>query len=145
TVYHRRGGATTVGQRRRRQLQARRYLLRLALKNYGRRSIVRVIVYKQKDLLSFSRDLAVALRKHEIATIKKSLDEISALFTAFFWNAVHFPIRERIIVQRSRRLSDNELELISKSSMPYGSGVSLDALQHHLIIHTRTRDLLGVQ
>jgi GT2 family glycosyltransferase len=120
-VYHHRGGVTPGARKRGRQLQARRYLLRIALKGYGRRNIVRVIIYKQRDLLSFSLDLAVALKKHDVAAVKKSLDEIGALFIAFFWNAIHLPIRERILVQRSRRVDDKELELISRSSVPGAS------------------------
>jgi len=121
-VYHRRGGVTSSLQKRSRQLQARRNMLRLALKNYGRRSLVLVIVYKQKDLLSFSMDIAGGLKKHNLVAMKNGLDDICALLTAFLWNTIHLPIRERILVQRSRLLNDKELELISRSSTLRGSG-----------------------
>jgi len=123
-VYHRRGGQALNVRKRSRKFQARRYLLRAALKSYSRRSIVRVVIYKQRDLLSFSLHLVGALKRHNMAAIEKSLDEICSLFAAFFWNAIHFPARERILVQRSRRLSDKDLELISRSSRSRHSGLS---------------------
>ncbi len=118
TVYHHRGGVTSGVRKATRQLQARKYLLRLALKSYDPKSIVRVIGYKQRDLLSFTAKLAKAMKKHNVSEIKSSLNEICALLTAFLWNAIHFPTKERVLVQRSRRLNDKELDIISRSSMP---------------------------
>jgi GT2 family glycosyltransferase len=121
-VFHRRGGVTPSIRKTSRQLRARRYLLRLALKSYGRMSLLRLIAYKQQDVLSFSLDLARALKRRNVAGLKESIDDICALFSAFLWNSMHLPIRERILVQRSRRLNDKELELISRSSMSRDSG-----------------------
>ena len=117
-VYHRRGGSRPRAGSRTRQRRARRYMLRLSLKNYSLGSIWQVLLYKERELLSFLLDLLTSLRDRDMDRVRFNLDEASALFMAFFWNALHLPIAERVAVQAFRQIDDNQLRLISSLTVP---------------------------
>jgi GT2 family glycosyltransferase len=124
-VYHDRGKLTVSAEKRRRRLRARRYMIRLSLKNYGLRSLSQVLVYKQRELISLVVNLLSSLKSGKTSESRRSLDELGALVEALFWNATHFPIRERVIVQQTRRVSDEELKLTAAGMLPWPNSGSL--------------------
>ncbi len=117
-VYHNRGASNPHVRSRTRQIRARRYMLRLSLKNYRLGSIGQVLFYKQRELLSFLLGLLASLKNMDMDHANFNLDEASSLFSAFLWNVLHLPIRERTAVQASRRIEDSQLRVISRSTVP---------------------------
>jgi hypothetical protein len=115
-VYHDRGKLTVSAEKRKRRLRARRYMIRLSLKNYGLRSLSQVFAYKQRELISLVVNLLSSLKSGKTYESRRSLDELGALVEALFWNATHFPIRERVLVQETRRVNDYELKLIASGT-----------------------------
>jgi GT2 family glycosyltransferase len=101
-VYHSRGGVTPVGfinvQR-----QAVAYRLRIMLKCYGLRNAI---------LFGAARSIRDVVSA--VAGIKNNdLAYSYGYLRAPFWNLLHLPIRERILAQSKRIVSDEEIAKLS--------------------------------
>lgn len=116
-VFHNRGGSTPPNQRASLGIRRQRYLLRLALKSYSSKNIGRVLLHKQKQLLLLLRGVFAGLKNADQPYIKLRVEGIGTLLAALLWNALHLPIKERIVIQRLRRIDDNDLQLMSKLTM----------------------------
>jgi GT2 family glycosyltransferase len=101
-VYHSRGGLTPISFSTV-QRQAVAYRLRIILKCYDRRNAI---------LLG-----AVRVIRDVISTVAGIKNDDSAYSYGYirspFWNLFHLPIRERILAQSRRRVSDEEIAKLS--------------------------------
>ena len=101
-IYHSRGGLTPVGFIRV-QRQAVAYRLRIILKCYGLRNVILL------GAARFIRDVVST-----VAGIKNNDTAYSyGYIRSPFWNIFHLPIRERILAQSRRRVSDEEIANLS--------------------------------
>src|SRR4029077_17769390 len=101
-IYHSRGGVTPVsfiGVQR----KAVAYRLRIMLKCYSpRNAILFGVARSLRDLVS------------TIAGIKNNdLAYSYGYFRSPFWNLFHFPVKERVLAQSRRRVSDEEIAHLS--------------------------------
>ncbi len=98
-VYHARGGSTPARLKKSLEDQSRRYRLRIILKNYQTRNMFR---YGGRWLFT---DLI-----RVVAGLKNRDWKYANWYTqAILWNLAHFPIRERILTQCLRKVSDESL------------------------------------
>jgi GT2 family glycosyltransferase len=115
-VYHHRGGSTPAGQMNVLQRKRQRYLLRIALKNYERRDMISALIHKQEQCLISLLDTLAGIERHNLHYSRRKLVEAISFLEAILWNMLHPPVKERLAVKASRRVTDNELKHLSLRS-----------------------------
>ncbi len=108
-VYHVRGGSTSPRLRRKFVDQRRRYLLRLVLKNYETKNIVVVFLYLGGEIVISILGVLRGLKNHDLSYLKLRLRNVGTILVAMLWNVAHPPLKERIVVQARRKVSDSQL------------------------------------
>jgi GT2 family glycosyltransferase len=98
-VYHARGGSTHTTGKRQLWSRSRAYLLRIILKNYQARPM----------FLYGSRRFVTELIGIVAGVKNRDRDYAWGCVESILWNLVHFPARERVLVQRLRRIPDKAI------------------------------------
>jgi GT2 family glycosyltransferase len=98
-VYHVRGGSTHASGQRQLWSRARPYLLRIILKNYQTWPM----------LLYGSRRFVTELMGMAAGAKNRDRDYVWGCAESILWNLMHFPARERVLVQRLRRVRDRAI------------------------------------
>lgn len=108
-VYHWRGGSTTDVKKLKLWELRRRHLLRLALKDYQARNILRVLLYQGRQGIVAVIETSAGLLNRDLRYSALKLRKIPIMLDAIFWNIINFPMNERLQVQVTRKLADSEV------------------------------------
>jgi len=98
-VYHIRGGSTRITGQRQLWSRSRAYLLRIILKNY---QTWPMLLYGTRRFLMELIGIAAAAKNRD-------RDYAWGCAESIFWNLVHLPARDRVLVQRLRRIPDKAI------------------------------------
>ena len=99
TVYHLRGASTRSENRIQVGNRSRGYPLRIILKSYQAKH---VLLFGTSSFLILLVRVLAGLKNRDWSYAKNNL-------VAALWNIAHYPIKERIKIQRLRRISDRSL------------------------------------
>jgi GT2 family glycosyltransferase len=98
-VYHIRGGSTRITGQRKLWSRSRAYLLRIILKNY---QTWPMLLYGSRRFVTEVIGMAAGAKNRD-------RDYAWGCAESILWNLVHFPARERVLVQRLRKVQDRAI------------------------------------